>query len=238
MKWVETAAILFGSLVLTGCGEKSAPDGKIGLEFNDQCYRIPKWSARLINSSACFPFSASRTSTSSLTLRFYNTEIREHVPGYELPLMHSGQLLEGELVSFFVPSPEELAQIRRNQKLKQREFFNLWYAEGAWAQRVVEPSPVPGLFRVSIWANANSWMVVTRTPDMKTRDTHLAKDFWIGSCYVMEGTTSNTCLMKLEQDGIFMDASTPESNLPYREQLGRFFLDKLDSWKVACGGGS
>ena len=28
----------------------------------------------------------------------------------------------------------------------------------------------------------------------------------------------------------------PESNLPYREQMGRFFLDKLDSRKVACDG--
>jgi hypothetical protein len=230
--------VLFSTLVLAGCGEKSAADGKVGLEFNDRCYRIPKWNARLINASAGFPFSESRKSTRSLRLRFFNAEIHERITGYELPLMYSGQPLEGELVSFYAPSPDELAQIRRNEVLKQQEFFSLWYAEGDWTQRTIEPASVPGLFRVSFFPNGNSWMVVTRKPDMQARDSHLAKEFWISSCYVMEGTPRTTCLLKLEQDGIFMDARTPESNLPYREQLGRFFLEKLDSWKVACEGAS
>ena len=86
--------------------------------------------------------------------------------------------------------------------------------------------------------NGNSWKVVTRLPDMQKRDSHLARDFWISGCHVREGTTLTTCGLDLEQDGIFMDSSTPESNLPYREQMGRFFLEKLDSWKVACGGES
>lgn len=238
MKWVETAAILFSALVLAGCGKPPPADGKVGLEFNDRCYRIPKWSARLINGSAGFPFSESRKSTRSLRLRFYNAEIRERISGFELPLMVNGQLLDGTIVSFYVPSPNELAQIRKNEVLRQPEFYGAWYAENGWEQRTIEPSPVPGLFRVSFIPNANSWFVVTRMPDMKTRDTHLAKDFWISGCYATEGANGTSCGLNLEQDGIFMDSSTPESNLPYREEMGRFFLEKLDSWKVACGGES
>jgi len=206
------------------------------LEFNDRCYRIPKWNARLINGSAGFPFSARRKSTDSLRLQFSSAEIRERISGYEQPLMNTGQPIEGELVSFYVPSPAELAQIRQNEVLSRQQFFDFWYAEGDWTQRTIEPAPVPGLFRVSFFPNGNSWQVLTRIPDMQTRDTHLAKDFWVSSCHDIEGPTRTTCLLRLEQDGIFMDASTPESNLPYREQLGRFFLEKLESWKVACGG--
>ena len=235
MKWVAAFTILFGVLVLAGCGQKPPAEGKVGLEFNDRCYRIPEWSARFINGSAGFPFFESRESTRSLRLRFSNAEIRERIPGFELPLMVNGQLLEGTLVSLYVPSPDELAQIRKNEVLRQPEFYGAWYAENGWEQRTIEPSPVPGLFRVSFIPNANSWFVVTRMPDMKARDTHLAKDFWISSCYVTEGANRTTCSFKVEQDGIFIDSDSPESNLPYREQMGRFFLDKLDTWKVACG---
>jgi hypothetical protein len=206
------------------------------LKFNDRCYRIPEWNARLINGSAGFPFSERRKSTASLRLRFSNAEIRERISGYELPLMHTGQPIKGELVSLYAPSPAELAQIRRNEISSQRQNFDFWYAEGDWTQRTIEPASVPGLFRVSFFPNGNSWRVVTRIPDMQTRDTHVAKDFWISSCYATEGPSRTTCQLNLEQDGIFIDTSTPESNLPYREQLGRFYLEKLASWKVACGG--
>jgi len=236
VKCVAGVTILLGMLVLAGCDRESPVDGKVGLEFNERCYRIPKWNARLINGSAGFPFSASRKSTRSLRLRFSNAEIGERIPGYELPLMDNGQPLDGTLVSFYVPSPDELAQIRKNQVLLQQKFFDLWYGEGDWTQRTIEPSPVSGLFRVSFFPNGNSWNVVTRMPDMKTRDTHLDRDFWISGCYATTGKSRTSCNFKLEQDGVFIESSAPESNLPYREQMGRFFLDRLDSWKVACGG--
>lgn len=236
MKRVAGATILFGVLLLAGCGGKSPADGKVGLEFNDRCYRIPEWNARLINASAGFPFSATRKPNDSLGLQFSNAEIHERIPGFELPLMNNGQPLDGTLVRFYVPTSEELAKIRKNEVLRQQQFHDAWYAEGGWSQRTIEPSPVPGLFRVSFVPNANSWFVVTRVPDMQTRDSHLAKDFWISSCYAPEGASGTTCSLNLEQDDAFIDSSTPESNLPYREQMGRFFLDRLDSWKVACGG--
>ncbi len=130
--------ILFGTLVLACCGGNSAADGKVGLEFNDRCYRIPMWNARLINGSAGFPFSERRKSTNSLRLQFSNGKIRDRIPGYELPLTYAGQPIAGEIVSFYVPSPPELAQIRHNEVLLQQQFFSLWYAEGDWTQRTIE----------------------------------------------------------------------------------------------------
>ena len=233
---VICSTAFLGALTLASCGGNSAADGKVGLEFNDRCYRIPEWNARLINASAGFPFSERRKSTASLRLRFSNAEIRERISGYELPLMDTGQPIEGELVWFYVPSSAELAQIRKNEVLSRQKSFDFWYAEGDWTQRTIQPAPVPGLYRVSFFPNGNSWRVVTRIPDMHTRDTHLARNFWISSCHDIEGPSRTTCSVNLEQDGIFMEASTPESNLSYREQLGRFFLEKLDSWKVVCRG--
>jgi hypothetical protein len=229
---------LFSTLVLAGSGEGAAPGLLPSLEFNGGCYRIPQWNGRLINGSPFFPFTERRESTQSLTLQFSNAEIRERIPGYELPLMYDGQPLKGAIVSLWAPTPAELEQVRRNEILIQRRDFNLWYAEGDWTQRTIKPASVPGLFRVSYFPNANSWQVVARMPDMKKRDTHLARDFWIGSCYVMEPTTRTTCSFKVELDDVFIESDTPESNLPYRKQLGRFFLEALDSWKVRCDGGS
>lgn len=235
---IRSAAILLSTLVLAGLGENAAPGVLPKLEFNGRCYRIPKWNGRLINYSAFFPFTERRESTRSLRLQFSNAEIRERIPGYELPLMYDGQPIEGALVSLWAPTPAELAQVRRNEVLLPEQNFNLWYAEGDWTQRTIKPASVPGLFRVSYFPNGKSWLIVTRMPDMKKRDTHLARDFWISSCYVMEPTTRTTCSLKVEQDEVFIDSDTPESNLPYRKQIGRFFLEKLDSWKVPCGGDS
>ena len=226
------------ALVLAGSGESPAPGLLPKLEFNGRCYRIPRWNGRLINGSAFPPFTERRESTQSLRLQISNAEIRERIPGYELPLMYDGQPLEGALVSLWAPTPSQLAQVRRNEVLLQKENFNLWYAEGDWTQRTIKPASVPGLFRVSYFPNGKSWMVVTRKPDMKKRDTHLAKDFWISICREMEPTTRTTCSLKVEQDDVFIESDTPESNLPYRNQIGRFFLEKLDSWKVPCDGGS
>lgn len=228
-------ALLVCALTLANCGGKEPDDGKVGLEFGEGCYRIPRWNARLINGSAGFPFSERRKSTRSLRLQFSNAEIREQIQGYELPLTNTGSPIEGELVSFFAPSPSELEQIRRNQQAGRGQFYALWYAEGDWTQRTIEPAPVPGLYRVSFFPNGNSWQVVTKLPDMKARLTHLEKEFWIGGCYAIEGPSRTSCSMRrLEHDGIFLDASTTESNLPFREQLKRYFLEKLETWKVPC----
>jgi hypothetical protein len=235
---IRSIAVLFGTLVLAGSGEHAAPGVLPKLEFNGRCYRIPEWNGRLINASAFFPFTERRESTQSLRLQISNAEIREHIPGYELPLMYDGQPLKGALVSLWAPTPAELAQVRRNEALLQKRDFNLWYAEGDWTHRTVKPASVAGLFRVAYFPNAKSWQVVTRMPDMKKRDTHLARDFWISSCRVMEPTTRTTCSLEIELDGVFVESDTPESNLPYRKKIGEFFLKKLDSWKVPCDGGS
>ena len=139
------------------------------------------------------------------------------------------------LPSRFAPSPPELEQTRRNQQAGRGQFYSLWYAEGNWTQRTIEPAPVPGLYRVSFFPNGNSWQVVTKLPDMQTRRTHLEQDFWIGGCYSIEGPSRTSCSMRgLEKNNVFLDANTMESNLPYRGQLSNYFFEKLESWKVPC----
>jgi hypothetical protein len=226
---------LLSVLLLAGCGDRSAADGKVGLVFGDQCYRIPEWNARLINASAFFPFHEPRSSTRSLTLRFHNADIRAHIPEYEIPQTVSGQDIDGMSVLFFAPSAEELAQIRSNQDaVRRQQFVSLWYAEGDWTQRTIGPASAPGLLRVHFFPDGNSWQVVTRMPDLKSRDTHLGKDFWVSGCHSTHGSSDNSCSLNLERDAIFMNASTPEKNLPHREQLAEHFMDKLGSWQVRC----
>jgi hypothetical protein len=233
-------ALLFILTAMSACRPPQPPrtaDGRVWKQLAGQCYRIPEWNLAPDHASAVFPFVRKTSPVArAVTLQFASAAIKEHIPDYELPRTVTGKPLDGESVLMFLPDAPNLAQIRVNQKLKQQETdnLNLWYAEGDWARRSIEPAPEAGLFRVFHIPGSHSWRIVTKMPDPTTRDTHLEPDFWIASCFQYEGSTLISCFTDMERDGVFMELHTAEANLPYREQLARFFLSALAGWEVPC----
>ena len=226
------AALVLGVVMLVSCGGRSAADGEPTVKFGAGCYRIPAWNASFLNGSAVFPFSESRKSTRSLRLQFSTAEIAARLPGYVVPLMTSGKPLDGSLVSLWIPTAADLAQMHANKRVMHQD---MWYGQGEYSSRIVEPVPKTGLYRVWPIANSYNWLVVSRIPDAVRRDTHLADDFWVGGCIRFDDVRKPSCDAKIERDGMVIEVSMNEEFLPRRAELGEYVTEKLAGWKVSCG---
>jgi hypothetical protein len=227
----RAATFVFSVLLLVGCGASSAAEGERTVKLGASCYRIPAWNTALMNGSAVFPFSESRKSTRSLTLQFSTEEIAARLPGYVVPLMTTGKPLRGSLVSLWIPTAAELAQVHANTKSMHHD---IWYGLGEYSSRVVEPIPGTGLFRVWPLAHGYSWLVVSKRPDVVRKDTHLADDFWVGGCLRYDDGRKPKCDAKIERDGMLIEVSMNEKFLPRRAELAQYVTEKLDAWKVTC----
>ena len=227
----RAATLVSSFLLLVSCGGSSAAEGERTVKFGASCYRIPAWNAAFLNGSAFFPFSASR-SPNSLRLQFSNAEIATRLAGYVVPLMTTGKPLRGSLVSLWIPTTEQSAQMHANKKIMHHD---IWYGLGEYSSRVVEPIPRTGLYRVWPLANGYSWLVVSKVPDAVRQDTHLAEDFWVGGCLRYDDVRKPSCDAKIERDGMVIEVSMNEEFLPRRAELAQYVTEKLAGWKATCG---
>jgi hypothetical protein len=230
----QCSTALLVVLLLASCGGSTVADGKRGLVFGTKCYRIPEWNARLINASIFFPFHEKRTSTSWLRLQFSQADVAARVAGYQVPLLPGGKPQPDLFVPMHIPTGEGVSPVPRH---KAHVHYSKWYGLGRYANRIIEPIPGTGLYRVWPFPGGETWWVVTRLPDAERRDTHLAKDFWIASCAFHDpARRANRCSTHAERDGIEFDFSTTEGNLPHRDEIARYFTETLQTWEVPCGG--
>ena len=231
IQWILTLAAI-GALAACGDGERVV-DGKLQLRFGEACYRIPQWNTELVHASAAPPMSAKR-GANSLRLQFATAAMAEAIPGFHALTDVHGKPLNSRMVSLFLRTPEEIARDDGNLRTAN---YDIWYGLDGYAGRVVEAVPGTSLYR--IYPSQSSWMVVSQRPDERTRDTHLSRNFWIGTCSFstrVGGATADErrCSTHVDAGELTAQFDMKESDLALRDRVMDYVRSKLLEWKVDC----
>jgi hypothetical protein len=210
-----------------------AADGSRLMPFGGSCYRIPEWNGSGINASPVPLQQEARRDTNHLLLKFENTEIAGRLKGYQLERTSSGRLVEGLVVSVSILSVGSEAQRRSNES---RMHLDLLYAGPGYETRLVERIPGARLYRLFDSPDKVAWMIATRAPDMRRRDTHEAGDLWVAACanFRWQNSPTGSCATHIDRGGFRMSFSTLEPNVLIRERLADYVIAKLDGWKSPC----
>jgi hypothetical protein len=217
-------ALIAGLAALIGCGSQRPTDERL-LVLGGECFGIP--AASLVYFDAAAPRFA--------TLAFANDAVRASVPGYSIPNALASGMRDTFYVGVSRPTDSEAAALLANEAAERaRSQFDLWYGIGAFANRIVEPIGGTSLFRVRPLAGGPTWVVVSRAPDPATRDTHLARDFWLANCAGIEPGRVDRCVARVDHANLRMTMYTTEANLAVREPLAQYVVDALARWRTEC----
>lgn len=116
--------------------------------------------------------------------------------------------------------------------LGEKNVEDLWFGEGDWTKRTLEPFGHDGWYRAFRFPEGNSWQVLRRYPD-RTSKLHEAPDFWIASCHINSfGRRTCTASVILEELRLVVQLDLEEKNLPYREQIASYIEEQLKSWRI------
>ena len=216
----KLATLIAGFAMLVGCGEK--PADTRSLRLGAECYRVPVADLVYLSKSG-----------RSAAMQFANARVREAVPNYSIPPALSTGVQDELYVGVFTPTDEEAARLRVDDVKTIADSHDLWYGLDEFSGRVIEPIDGTSLFRVSPLPGGSTWMVVSKVPDVATRDTHLAADFRVATCARIDGQL-NRCTASFEHGGVRATMYTTEANLALRESLMGYVIRSMRRWKVAC----
>jgi hypothetical protein len=150
-------------------------------------------------------------------------------PGYNVEKDIHGRRIEGDLVWIAAVNRVEL-QRYKYQGLGEKTFEDLWFGEGEWSNRALEPIAGTGWYR-AFWFrdNRTSWQVLNAYPDRATAP-HRQPDFWLASCHTRSSDGVSTCSSSYVLDDMQLDVEV--GNLRYREDIARYIESQLRSWKL------
>jgi hypothetical protein len=216
---------LAGALCACGSGQ---PSQETLVRFGQQCLAVPKRYAAAIDASPMFPFLAEESSDNYLRLIF---TARELTSGMITGADRAVDPPKDEMVvAVTLASAEDLRRI----DYKADSFgYDIWYGHGDYRVRSVRPGPSPGLLRIRpLGGEANSWMVVTRSPD-EAAQVHKQRNFWIGSCYEVDWRPGATCIsdVAVPERSVIVTLHVLENYLPFRDAMAQRILLAMDSWR-------
>ena len=129
--------------------------------------------------------------------------------------------------------------IRIEQYRKPERYQDLWYGQGSYKARLIEPQPGAPLYRV--YRNSekrNTWVVLNQEPMPGVSQPLSTEDYWVARCSRQKSFTPMTeafvlCNSYFFSDDIVVEFYLAEDNLPHIAAVRDIIELKLRSWKKA-----
>lgn len=131
-----------------------------------------------------------------------------------------------------VLSPED-----KERYLSGKKFEDLWYAEGSYSKRLIEPYK-NNLFKVFRKIEyPNSWALVSHNPESGKTLPEKASEFWLAHC--LSGTSPITssgnhvgCDSYIVVDDLLIEFNVSEQNLSKLDDIKNFLVSEVKSWII------
>lgn len=162
---------------------------------------------------------------------FSRFDYKNVVPDYEIERNINNEPMEEDLVLISYLTDKEV-ELYKYHGAKDKYFQDLWFGEGQWRERRLESFGELGWYRAYWLAKGGSWQVLRDEPSRDSKN-YLEADFSIAFCHftVLERKTCKTHYLD-ENKKILVDLDLDEENLPYREDIGTFIINSLESWSI------
>jgi len=154
------------------------------------------------------------------------------IPGYRQRDGLYEDDIEGLLM---VLTPEEVGRYRDSSRYYV--LVDLWYRQGSYRERKVEPYGSSGWYKVYRRVEyPRSWVLLTAYPDPAKPLPENQRDLWVASCLELNRPAGQTgkgvsCRGKILFDDIVVEFHISDYNLPVIDQVRDFLKARVLEWK-------
>jgi len=233
MKKVITFIILF-LLAIFGVRVLSyAVSDTVKVQLRKNTFRIPKHIAMdglKIMPDWLLNMSGLDDGSSTTIFRFDDKIVKTNLPSY---IVSEENQFKDDIEGLIIALTDvEVANYKNPATYAQ--LGDLWNATGSYKKRVIEPDSIDGWYRVYRKVeHPNSWMLLSRNPDVDKSMPDQVKDFWIASC-LMQGPTgkrNGRCRTYELIEDVVVEFSVSDYNLPLLDEIRTFIRSQVIEWK-------
>ncbi len=168
--------------------------------------------------------------SNSTLFRFDDQDVKASVPGYQVA--SDNQFADDiEVLMTALTLEESNAYRDPNDYTMLRD---LWQATGSYKDRKVQPSEIPGFFKVYRAVEyPNSWALLNQFPDSENPIPEEIQGFWIAHCLMLgpEGKRTGSCRTYELIGDIVVEFSVSDYNLSALDEVRHFVRKQVLAWK-------